>query len=150
MLSSVEEKRKAQLANLIPFKDGPDSRRSGGRPKGAKNITYYIDKALQKKIENTDPVTKKISKKPIKEWISYKLIALALDGDLPAIRELLDRTEGKLPIIKAETNIQNNTVIDGDVNVNLTAEQRTKIDAVLVSALEDASESEPGDMELEA
>jgi hypothetical protein len=47
-----------------------------------------------------EPLVSELSGKPISkkkiEWLGYKLWAMALAGDMAAIKELLDRTEGKV------------------------------------------------------
>ncbi len=80
--------------NLKPFPKGV-SGNPAGRPKGVKNISHYLKKISKKRIEVKDPITKKLMKKEIAEAVALKIIQLALAGELYAIREMLDRTEGK-------------------------------------------------------
>jgi hypothetical protein len=98
--------RKDAYKDAVPFKKGYDSRRNyNGRPK--KTTTEIMNelsdvKTLTYSIELTDTNGNKRKKtgrvktrKTIKEMIAVQLLQKAVSGDLKAIREFLDRTEGK-------------------------------------------------------
>ena len=72
--------------NLRPFPKGR-SGNPGGRPKG-RSLTAILRAELDAPVAPGSNVTKA-------EAIAEKLVSLALAGDLAAIREVLDRTEGK-------------------------------------------------------
>lgn len=80
------------LQNLQPFKPG---NKGGGRPKGSVSLVHLLKKALKQKIDITDPLTKQNAKKALNEVIVLKLIQQAIKGDVKAIKEVFDRTDGK-------------------------------------------------------
>jgi hypothetical protein len=87
------------------FEKNPQNINKNGRPKST--ISELLDeltdaKSLSFQIEFTDQNGEKHTrkgkfktKKSIKEMIAAQLIQKAVKGDLKAIREFLDRTEGK-------------------------------------------------------
>jgi hypothetical protein len=78
----------ANLKTLKPFKKGVDERRNtAGRPR----LTQITD-ALREQVSEELPGA---PERTIAEAIARKLIKLAVGGDIAAIREVLDRTEGK-------------------------------------------------------
>jgi hypothetical protein len=78
----------ANLKTLKPFKKGVDERRNtAGRPR----LTKITD-ALREQVSEEHPDAPEGT---IAEAIAGKLIKLALGGDIAAVREVLDRTEGK-------------------------------------------------------
>lgn len=89
MAKTTEEQRKnsgAGRANLRPFKPG-QSGNPGGRPKG-KSLTAL----LRERLDEVDEATgKTIAQLVVEGWVNA-----ARDGNVPAIKEALDRTEGKV------------------------------------------------------
>jgi hypothetical protein len=96
----------ATKANLIPFKNGYDSRRdkSGRKPK--RIITDLLITELNNKneeiiIEGYDVLTGNPTKirvpMPTARNIVQQLLRQAKKGDMRAIEIILDRTEGKVP-----------------------------------------------------
>lgn len=81
-----------RLANLIPFKEG-ESGNPAGRPKGSKNLSTILKEMLSEEIEVNIDGEK--TKKKFADIIVRKLVKKAHDGDLRAIQEIFDRTEGK-------------------------------------------------------
>ena len=67
----------------------------GGRPKGSISVSDSIARALQDLKEGRDPDTGKMCKKAVRDWIGIALTQKAMDGDVAAIREILDRIDGK-------------------------------------------------------
>jgi hypothetical protein len=90
MANTTEEQRKiseASLANLKPFQPG-QSGNPGGRPKG-RSLTAL----LRDRLDEVDEATgKTIAQLVVEGWLNA-----ARDGNVPAIKEALDRTEGKVP-----------------------------------------------------
>lgn len=80
--------------NLKPFLKGI-SGNPKGRPKGSKSITSSLKKLMDKKMIY-DSIQSGISiKANIREHLALRLVALALEGDIKAIREIFDRIEGR-------------------------------------------------------
>jgi hypothetical protein len=84
----VTVKIMANIKNLKPFKTGADERRNTlGRPKKT-----LLSEAIREQLAEVMPGA---SEQSIAEAIAETLIKLALSGDVQAIREIADRTEGK-------------------------------------------------------
>ena len=100
--------REVSNANLIPIKPG-ECLNPGGRPKG-KSITAELRKLL-------DDGT-------VAEDIAKALIRLARDtsfkGNVAALRELLDRTDGKVADVHK---------IEGDVPISIVYQSKKDEDA---------------------
>lgn len=65
---------------------------AGGRPKGSTKPKIMADAlmlALSREAENEDGPTKKL------HIIANQLVELAMTGDVPAIKEIFDRIDGK-------------------------------------------------------
>jgi hypothetical protein len=78
----------ANIKNLKPFKKGEDERRNTlGRPKLTR-----LTEAIREQLAEVMPGA---TESTIAEEIAKTLIRLALSGDVQAIREIADRTEGK-------------------------------------------------------
>lgn len=80
-------------ANLIPPKKG-EIRNPNGRPKGIPNSKTRMRRLLELTQDLKNPVTGEVEGFSVMEQIDMKLIQKARSGDLPAIRELLNRLEG--------------------------------------------------------
>lgn len=78
------EKNHKGSENLKPFQKGNPG---GGRPKGSVSLVTLIKKALDKKIDKCSTVA---------DIVVAKLLARAMEGDIPAIKELLERIDGKV------------------------------------------------------
>jgi hypothetical protein len=59
-------------------------------------LKSLIRKCLEKKIKYEDPDTNKIIKGKVKDAIIWRLILNATEGDNTAIKEILDRIDGKV------------------------------------------------------
>ncbi len=78
----------ANTKNLKPFKKGSDERRNTlGRPKKT-----LLSEAIREQITVVMPGA---NEQTFAEAIAETLIKLAIAGDVQAIREIADRTEGK-------------------------------------------------------
>ncbi|MGI8642291.1 MAG: DUF5681 domain-containing protein [Pyrinomonadaceae bacterium] len=92
-----DDGRDKRLANLRPFQKG-QSGNPNGRPKSA-----MLSDALRRKMLDAMPDA---SEKTVADGIADALIKQALNGEVSAIKEVFDRTEGKV-----------SQRIDADVNV---------------------------------
>lgn len=76
-----------RIENLKPFQPG-QSGNPGGRPKGD-SVTAWLRKKLQDDSEKKPGKTRA-------ESVAMAILDAAEDGDFKLIKELLDRTEGKV------------------------------------------------------
>jgi hypothetical protein len=73
-------------------------------PKGrgaSKNTKTILERFLNLQMNQKNPFTQEIEKMSVLELMNLKQIANALEGDLAAYREMIDRYEGKV-LAKAE------------------------------------------------
>lgn len=111
----------ANEQNLKPFKKGSDERRNlNGRPKGREVSTILaelLDKKANANVKNLDWVQRLASELTPEEMerltngdvLAMRLYVEAIaKGDITAIREMLDRVEGKA---KQTVNLQGNVAI---------------------------------------
>lgn len=80
-------------SGLTPFEKGQTGN-PNGRPKGRRNLSTILQEMLDEDIEVTEKDGTK-TKKKFADVIVRKLLRKANDGDLRAITEIFDRTEGK-------------------------------------------------------
>lgn len=75
------------------FKEG-ESGNPAGRPKGSRNLSTILKAMLEEdiEIENEDGTKEK---KQFQDAIIQKLVKKAVNGEIKAITEIFDRTEGK-------------------------------------------------------
>ena len=59
-------------------------------------LVPLLRKALAKKVNFQDPDTKRMIKIPVAEAIALRLIFNGLQGDIRAIKEIMDRVDGKV------------------------------------------------------
>lgn len=91
------------MENLKPFKEGEDKRRANNGRKPTKFLTQLLIKELKGKKEieiegyeiNTGAKTKIKVPLPTKQTIIQALLRQAAKGNVNAIKEVLDRVEGK-------------------------------------------------------
>lgn len=82
-----------------------------GRGKGSKSISTHLGELLQRKLESpATPISKEGLKISVAERIALTLVSKAVKGDMSAIREIQDRTEGKA----VETVNSNNVLLVPD------------------------------------
>jgi hypothetical protein len=93
---AVEKKARHGIENLTHWKKG-QSGNPNGRPPG-KSITTILKNLLEKEIVLTkNPITgKKKEKQKISEVIALTMVREAIKGKDKFIKEILDRTEGKV------------------------------------------------------
>jgi hypothetical protein len=95
----------ANEQNLKPaWKEGDPSPNPSGRPKGSRNLSTILREMLEEEIDvNIDGVK---LRKQFQEVIIRKLLKKANEGDIRAITEVFDRTEGKATqVIETPQNI---------------------------------------------
>ena len=112
-----------------PWKKG-----QSGNPKGRprkKHITDELLLLLKQKITLKNPLNKQDEEKTIKEHLSTIILAKGLSGDMRAIRELLDRVEGKpeqeVTNINIDTNIDTMTEIQIDEELKQIEEEEKRL-----------------------
>ena len=83
-------------------------------------LTPLLKRLLKKKIKYEDPETQKIIKGRVKDALMWRLILSGAQGEVPAIKEILERIDGKV-VDKIENTISfkqmGNIIIDGKVLV---------------------------------
>lgn len=84
-----------RLKNLTPFEKGHKRTPNAGRPKGSKTLTTILKSIMDEPLERIDKKTGLKDVKPTSEWLMGVMVRDALKGDLRAIREILDRLEGR-------------------------------------------------------
>lgn len=82
------------LANLNPPKKG-EVRNPKGRGK-SKNTRTILERFLNLEMKQKNPFTQEDEQMTVLELMNLKQIANALEGDLSAYKEMIDRYEGKL------------------------------------------------------
>lgn len=78
----------AKEDNLTPFQPG-QSGNPKGRPKGSRNLSAILKDMLDQDVEEDGEMVK------FSDAIVKRLIQKANKGDIKAIQEIFDRTEGK-------------------------------------------------------
>lgn len=84
--------KRGRVENLKPFKPG-QSGNPGGRPKGL-SITARLRALLEKGEINGEPIK---GGQQVADLVAESIVKQAISGNAPLIKELLDRTEGKVP-----------------------------------------------------
>ena len=84
-----------QKANLIPPEKG-EIRNPNGRPLGSKNTKTILERFLNLEMKQKNPFTQEMEDMSVLELMNLKQIANALEGDLQAFKEIIDRHEGKV------------------------------------------------------
>jgi hypothetical protein len=78
------------------FGDNPQNINRAGRPKKGKTLTDILEKhGKRRDIEYVDEKTGEVKKRSRKEELARELWALAMDGDIQAIKYIYDRIDGK-------------------------------------------------------
>lgn len=90
--------------NIIPPVKG-EIRNPNGRPIGSKNTKTILERFLNLEMKQKNPFTQEMEEMTVLELMNLKQIANALEGDLQAFKEIIDRHEGK---IKQQTDITTN------------------------------------------
>jgi hypothetical protein len=82
-------------SNLRPPIAG-EVRNPNGRPIGSKNTKTILERFLNLEMKQKNPFTQEMENMSVLELMNLKQIANALEGDLQAFKEIIDRHEGKL------------------------------------------------------
>jgi hypothetical protein len=82
------------IANLKPVTKGHSGNKNNKYPNGY--LTPLIKRFLNKKIDITDPETQKKVKALVKDAVIWRLIFNATQGENEAIKEILNRIDGKV------------------------------------------------------
>lgn len=93
-----------QRANIKPPVTG-EVRNPNGRPKGSKNTKTILERFLNLKMKQKNPFTQETEQMTVLELMNLKQIVNALEGDLAAYKELINRHEGILTAKTEQTNI---------------------------------------------
>lgn len=94
------------------FHTDPDRINREGRPKGSKNMSTILREMLDEDVEIVVDGVK--SKKKFADVIVRKLIKKANDGDIKAIQEVFDRSEGKAKQEVVTKNVNYNSELTQD------------------------------------
>ena len=81
------EKQRSNTTGLRPPWKPGESGNPGGRPKGTGSITSYLRRLLKEKKGD----------KEIAELLAQKAVQLAGKGEFRFLKEILERTDGKVP-----------------------------------------------------
>ena len=110
------------IDNLVPFKEGDDSRRnSTGLNKGHTHSKTRLLKFLNLyiKAKNDALGTDEEVEMSVLENMDMKQIAKAMTGDTKAYKEIMDRLEGK-----AIETINQKVEIDNEKKINISIEDK--------------------------
>jgi hypothetical protein len=87
-------------------------------PKGrgtSKNTKTILERFLNLEMKQQNPFTKEMENMSVLELMNLKQIANALEGDLQAFKEIIDRHEGKIKeVIETNSNVNFRPKIDFD------------------------------------
>ena len=90
-------------------------------PKGrgtSKNTKTILERFLNLEMKQKNPFTQEIEQMTVLELMNLKQIANALEGDLAAFKEIIDRHEGKITVKSEITAEVKNTIISLGNGIN--------------------------------
>lgn len=122
--------------NLKPVQKGEKGRNPAGRPKGRKNASTVLRELLECKIADVDENGNKIQISSMEKMLKT-LIIKGHEGDIKAIREILERIEGKA-VAKHEI-----TGADGEALTVNTSVDVTSLDARIAERIVKDEEEKP-------
>jgi len=64
-------------------------------PPITKQIRVYLQEVLALRVTQQHPITHEMTEMPLAELVALRLVGKALAGDLSAIKEVIDRVDGK-------------------------------------------------------
>jgi len=94
------------------FDKRPDAINKNGRPKGSLNSKTRLKRFLELIVDIENPVTGENEKSTVLEKMDLVQISRALNGDLNAYKEILDRFEGKALNSEESTDNTNEIIIN--------------------------------------
>lgn len=97
------------LKNLKPPQKG-EVRNPNGRG-NSKNTKTILERFLNIEMKQKNPFTQEIEQMSVLELMNLKQIANALEGDLAAFKEIIDRHEGKVVVKTEEISQPKNLII---------------------------------------
>lgn len=121
----MPKKIPAKNGGTITIAEKGDVLNPKGRGKGTLNFKTIIERYLDIATKNANPITGEIGELTMREQIVLQLIAKALNGDLNAIKDLLDRDMGK-----------------ASESVKLTGDQQQPVAITAVKILREDGESD--------
>ena len=104
-------------ANLIPPEKG-EVRNPYGRPIGSKNTKTILERFLNLEMKQKNPFTQEVEQMTVLELMNLKQIANALEGDLAAFKEIIDRHEGKV-IAKTDITTDGKQLQNNDIKIEI-------------------------------
>lgn len=109
MAFNPKSKENLQMANKGEVKN------PNGRPVGSKNTKTILERFLNLELNQKNPFTQIDEQMTVLELMNLKQIANALEGDLQAFKEIIDRHEGKIKeVIETNSNVNFRPRIDFD------------------------------------
>lgn len=86
-----------QVSKATQFKKGHKPSPNAGRPLGSPTLSATLQRLLDREINTVDILDENKTKcrMAVRDRIGMAVMAKALSGDIPAVREILDRLEGK-------------------------------------------------------
>jgi hypothetical protein len=121
----MPKKIPAKNGGTITIAEKGDVLNPKGRGKGTLNFKTIIERYLDIATKNANPITGEIGELTMREQIVLQLIAKAQNGDLNAIKDLLDRDMGK-----------------ASESVKLTGDQQQPVAITAVKILREDGESD--------
>ena len=84
----------------------------------SKNTKTILERFLNIEMKQKNPFTQEIEQMTVLELMNLKQIANALEGDLAAFKEIIDRHEGKITVKSEITAEVKNTIISLGTGIN--------------------------------
>ena len=107
-----------------------------GRPKGSVSLVAILKKFLERKIKFEDPETQKIIQGRVKDAVVWRLLLNACHGENEAIKEILNRIDGKLTetlIDQSQDNRKTFVYLDSKAIKEKNADRNNRIKTELSS-----------------
>jgi len=126
--------RKGRIENLRPWKPG-----QSGNPKGGPKRSEQMAAILLDFLETIPPEDMK--KRPWKQLVAEALVKASVKGNVAAIKEIFDRTDGKVPLPLHHGGSKGGSLL-GD---NLGWERIKKIGEAALDIAKDLKNGDDGD-----
>lgn len=111
-----------EVSKATQFKKGHKPSPNAGRPAGSPTLSATIQRLLDREITTVDIFDENKGKcrMPVRDRMGMAIIAKALSGDIPAVREILDRLEGKTTT-KVEVTGKDGQPIESNQSISISA-----------------------------